>query len=363
MGAARIAVVAVAALALGLAAGGASGRSAGRFTFAPVVSGLSSPVYVTSAPGDPTTLYVVEQPGTIKIVRNGAVAGTFLDIRSRVKSRRRAGAPLGRVPPAVRDEPPLLRRLHRHERRHARRRVPLGERRRPCRRARASCSSSTSRTTTTTAGSSQFDRNGLPLRRHGRRRLGRRPGEPRAEPEEPARQAAAHQPDARGLGVADRRLRAPQPVAVLVRPRDRRPLDRRRRPGQLGGGRLPQRGARRQARELRLEPLRGQVRLRRAQAARPQGRSRSRPWPCTRTPRAARSPAATSTAARRCPPRRAATSTATTAAARSGAFTAGNGKTGAVRVEGKIDQLSSFGEDGNGELYAASLDGTIYRLR
>ena len=86
MGVTRIAVAAVAALAIGLVAGSASGGRTATFTFAPVVSGLSSPVYVTSAPGDPTTLYVVEQPGTIKIVRNGAVAGTFLDIRSRIKS-------------------------------------------------------------------------------------------------------------------------------------------------------------------------------------------------------------------------------------------------------------------------------------
>jgi len=86
MGAVRIAVASVVALTLGLAAGSASGEHAAARTFAPVVSGLSSPDYVTSAPGDPTTLYVVEQPGTIKIVRNGAVAGTFLDIRSRIKS-------------------------------------------------------------------------------------------------------------------------------------------------------------------------------------------------------------------------------------------------------------------------------------
>ena len=41
---------------------------------------------MTSAPGDPDTLYVVEQPGTIRIVRNGKIAGTFLDIRSLVVS-------------------------------------------------------------------------------------------------------------------------------------------------------------------------------------------------------------------------------------------------------------------------------------
>ena len=54
--------------------------------FVPYVSGFSSPVYVTSAPGDPTTLYVVEQAGDIKIVRNRKIAGTFLDIRPLVKS-------------------------------------------------------------------------------------------------------------------------------------------------------------------------------------------------------------------------------------------------------------------------------------
>ena len=76
----KLVLVAVCALAL---AGGAAGRTNG---FVQIASGFSSPVYVTSAPGDPTTLYVVEQPGTIKIVRNGTVTGTFLDIRDRVKS-------------------------------------------------------------------------------------------------------------------------------------------------------------------------------------------------------------------------------------------------------------------------------------
>src|SRR5262245_61043689 len=56
------------------------------FSFAPVVGGFDSPVYVTSAPGDPDTLYVVEQAGTIRIVRGGKIAGTFLDLRSIVKS-------------------------------------------------------------------------------------------------------------------------------------------------------------------------------------------------------------------------------------------------------------------------------------
>jgi hypothetical protein len=67
------------------AAGGqaARGRSA---AFVPYASGFTSPIYVTSAPGDPMTLYVVEQAGTIEIVKNQQPAGTFLDIRPLVKS-------------------------------------------------------------------------------------------------------------------------------------------------------------------------------------------------------------------------------------------------------------------------------------
>ncbi|HEY7420947.1 MAG TPA: PQQ-dependent sugar dehydrogenase [Gaiellaceae bacterium] len=70
----------------GSAGGVAGARKTTALSFTPVVGGFDSPVYVTSAPGDPTTLYVVEQPGRIRIVRDGKIAGTFLDIRSRVES-------------------------------------------------------------------------------------------------------------------------------------------------------------------------------------------------------------------------------------------------------------------------------------
>jgi glucose/arabinose dehydrogenase len=83
MGIVRLTAAAVVALGVGIWAGSASGRSHG---FVQVASGFSSPVYVTSAPGDATTLYVVEQPGTIKIVKGGKITGTFLDIRDRVRS-------------------------------------------------------------------------------------------------------------------------------------------------------------------------------------------------------------------------------------------------------------------------------------
>jgi glucose/arabinose dehydrogenase len=76
-------LLAVAAVTLTL---GVSGASAAKHGFIQVVGGLDSPVDVRSAPGDPSTLYVVEQPGEIKLIRNGAVAGTFLDLRGKVRS-------------------------------------------------------------------------------------------------------------------------------------------------------------------------------------------------------------------------------------------------------------------------------------
>jgi glucose/arabinose dehydrogenase len=86
MGVRRTAVAAVAALGIGLLAGSAAGKPQASHEFAQVLGGLASPVFVTSAPGDPSTLYVVEQGGTIVMVRNGALTGTFLDIRGRIKS-------------------------------------------------------------------------------------------------------------------------------------------------------------------------------------------------------------------------------------------------------------------------------------
>jgi len=76
-------VAAAVALAVVVWAGAASSKLA---AFTPYASGFDSPVDVTSAPGDPATLYVVEQRGTIKIVRDGVTAGTFLDIRTLIKS-------------------------------------------------------------------------------------------------------------------------------------------------------------------------------------------------------------------------------------------------------------------------------------
>jgi glucose/arabinose dehydrogenase len=52
----------------------------------PYVSGLRSPTYVATAPGEPERLYVVEQDGTIRYVEGRRIAGTFLDLRDQVGS-------------------------------------------------------------------------------------------------------------------------------------------------------------------------------------------------------------------------------------------------------------------------------------
>jgi len=80
--------LAVPVLLLGLLAATASG-SAGTPaapTLRPIASGFVAPTYVTGAPGDQSTLYVVEQAGRIVTVRNGRITSTFLDIRDRVRS-------------------------------------------------------------------------------------------------------------------------------------------------------------------------------------------------------------------------------------------------------------------------------------
>ena len=72
---------AAAALLTGICSGAASGGGrAAAYDFVRIATGLTDPLYVTSAPGDPATLYVVEQAGTIRTVQDGRVTGTFADL-------------------------------------------------------------------------------------------------------------------------------------------------------------------------------------------------------------------------------------------------------------------------------------------
>jgi glucose/arabinose dehydrogenase len=79
-------VSAFVAAVLTASAGAAPARQAA-LHLQPVAQGLAAPTYVASAPGEPGNLYVVEQPGRIRVLVRGRLRATpFLDIRSRVRS-------------------------------------------------------------------------------------------------------------------------------------------------------------------------------------------------------------------------------------------------------------------------------------
>ncbi|MET0926698.1 MAG: hypothetical protein ABWY90_04905, partial [Solirubrobacterales bacterium] len=79
-----IAVIAAAgAIALGGADADAGGRSGLRLAR---VGGFQAPVHVDDAPGSPKLLFVVEQPGSVRVVREGKrLRRPFLNIRDRVR--------------------------------------------------------------------------------------------------------------------------------------------------------------------------------------------------------------------------------------------------------------------------------------
>jgi len=55
------------------------------------VGNFNTPVYVTSAPGYPELVFVVEQAGRVKVMRDGRKRGTFLDITGLVMSNYEEG--------------------------------------------------------------------------------------------------------------------------------------------------------------------------------------------------------------------------------------------------------------------------------
>ena len=157
---------------------------------------FDQPLYVTAPPGDTARLFVVEKTGTIRIVKDGALLAAAVPRHLRPGlARRRAGPALDGLRPALREQRALLRRLHEHQRRHARGPVPrvagdprqgggVDRPRHPPR--RPALRQPQRRAAAVRAGRP-------PLRRHGRRRQRRRPAEPRPGPPQPAGQAAAHQ--------------------------------------------------------------------------------------------------------------------------------------------------------------------------
>ncbi len=63
----------------------AAAQGGGDLKLTRIGGGFNFPVYVDDAPGSSKLLFVVEQPGRIRVLRNGkTVKGNFLDIRNRV---------------------------------------------------------------------------------------------------------------------------------------------------------------------------------------------------------------------------------------------------------------------------------------
>ena len=284
--------------------------------FQPFASGFNAPVYVAAPRSEPGVVYVVEQTRRDLAAAQGRPRPDAVPRRAQLDLiGRGAGTALGRLRPGLREEPPLLRRLHRHERRHASRASSAptatsrpAERRDAAALRQAAVPEPQRRPAPVRAGR-------LPLRRHGRRRLGRRSRENRAQNlKTPARQAAALQ---RGAPLAERRPTGSATRGASRSTAPRAPLDRRRRPGHVGGDRHRQRAA-------SGSPTSAGASTRAAPAthrARPSGTGQL-VFPVCVYPHAttaARSRAGTSTAAEASRRRAAATSSATTAPGRSGA--------------------------------------------
>ena len=161
-----------------------------------VASGLELPVAVTHAGDGSRRLFIVEQRGRIRIVKNGTLLSTpFLDISGRRAMLRRAGLAQRRFPARLCGEGPLLRQLHppvgrRHDDRPLRR-DRRSRPRRPEQRAGRPARAAAVRQPQRRPARVQPGRR-LPVHRHGRRRLRRRPPELRPAHRPAPGQDAAH---------------------------------------------------------------------------------------------------------------------------------------------------------------------------
>jgi glucose/arabinose dehydrogenase len=108
-----VALALVCALGAACAAGASTDEARraeqARFTPRQVARGFAQPTYVTGAKGEPRRLYVVEQAGTIRVVERGRLrALPFLDIRSLVT----AGGEQGLLGLAFHPAYPKVRKLY-----------------------------------------------------------------------------------------------------------------------------------------------------------------------------------------------------------------------------------------------------------
>ena len=283
----------VVAVAPAAARQGHGPRRPASFGLVKFADGLRSPVYLTSAPGD-KRLFVVEQEGTIRTISNGKVASKpYADLRRYVT----AGGEQGLLSMAFSPDFASNGKLYVYFTNkqgneviwelHARKGAASI---RPGHRELVQIPDTEGNHN---GGQLQFGPDGMLYfgdgdgggggDQHGEHGNGQNPGillgklsridvttrTGRLPVRHPQGQPVRGQG---GLASRDLGARPAQSVALLVRPRERRSVDRRRRPERLGGSRPPQ--ARPRRHQLRLEPLRGPARLRRRHARWPAGKLR-----------------------------------------------------------------------------------------
>ncbi len=289
-------------------------------TLTRIASGLSKPVALAFAPGDASgRLFVVEKTGTVRIMRNGTIdpkSTPFLDLAKRVSGASEQGLLGLAFHPRYREN----RRLY----------VNLTDRKGDTRVLELQASAADPDGVDPASerellfvdqpyanhngGNLAFGPDGLLYVGLGD---GGAAGDPHGNGQNPKALLGKMLTLERRRRRTGRRRRSSRSASAIpgaiLRSRDRRPLDRRRRAEQVRGGRraLRRRAHRRDPDEFRLERHRGAALLPRADL-RSDARSR-RPSSSTTTATAARSPAGTSIAGSGCPRSSDGTSTPTTA--------------------------------------------------
>ena len=220
-------------------------------------TGLNRPTWVGTAPGDRRALGA--RAARPRRPRRRRPPHDAARPRRPGQARRRAGPARHRLPPRLRDRPPRLPALVRPQGRHARRGVPrpAATDDRPAAAAPAAVRRPARGEPQRRPARVRPRRPPLPRPRRRRRRVRPRPHRP--GPGQPARQDRRRRRRRAAPRVAGRAHRPAQPVAVLVRLRARRAVDRRRRPGRDRGDRPRAARARRAAEEPRLERVRGRA--------------------------------------------------------------------------------------------------------
>ena len=171
-----------------VACASATPRQATALRLAPFASRVLEPGSGDGTPGSRGVVYVVEQGGLVRVVKAGKVQAAAVPRRAFPDpGRRRAGPPRARVRSELRHEPPVRDRLHRPERRHEGRPLPL-ERDEGAARQRHATALRRPAVLEPQRRQCGLRQGRAPLHRHGGRRLRRRPREPGSEPELAARQ-------------------------------------------------------------------------------------------------------------------------------------------------------------------------------